>query len=75
MKGTVIKSTGSLYLVRLDDGRQIGCRIRGNLRLKDFEATNPLAVGDHVEVEGEEDSSIVTRILPRKNYIIRKSIK
>jgi len=76
MKGTVIKSTGSQYQVRLDDGRQVVCRIRGNLRLQDFEATNPLAVGDHVMVElRDDDFSLVTEIVPRKNYIIRKSIK
>jgi len=76
MKGTVIKSTGSQYQVMLADGRQVSCRIRGNLRLKDFEATNPLAVGDYVVVElRDEDTSLVTEIIPRKNYIIRKSIK
>jgi ribosome biogenesis GTPase len=75
MKGTIMKSTGSLYQVRLDDGRTVSCRIRGNLRLKDFEATNPLAVGDHVQVEPRDGASWVTAILPRKNYIIRKSIK
>jgi len=77
MKGTVTKSTGSQYLVRLTDGRQLNCRTRGNLRLKDFEATNPLAVGDHVNVEvlDTDDYSWITAIEPRKNYIIRKSIK
>ena len=76
MRGTVIKSTGSQYQVRLDDGLQVSCRIRGNLRLQEFEATNPLAVGDHVEVEiREDDFSLITEIVPRKNYIIRKSIK
>ena len=75
MTGTVIKSTGSQYLVRLDDGRQVGSRIRGNLRLKDFEATNPLSVGDRVDVEMREGSFLVTGIHPRRNYIIRKSIK
>ncbi|MFM7217200.1 MAG: ribosome small subunit-dependent GTPase A [Bacteroidota bacterium] len=77
MEGTVIKSTGSQYLVRMDEGRILSCRIRGNLRLKGFEATNPLTVGDRVEVEWKEgdDVGLVTTIRDRKNYIIRKSVK
>ncbi len=77
MKGVVIKSTGSLYLVREENGSVQLCRIRGNLRLKGFEATNPLAVGDVVDVDYNqgEDVGNITAIHERKNYIIRKSVK
>lgn len=77
MNGVVIKSTGSLYLVMEADGTKRLCRIRGNLRLKDFEATNPLAVGDRVEVEWQpgDDVGNISAIHERKNYIIRKSVK
>jgi ribosome biogenesis GTPase len=74
MKGVITKSTGSQYLVRLGDGRVILSRIRGNLRLKGFEATNPVTVGDHVEVEESDGAGIITKLHDRKNYIIRKSV-
>lgn len=72
-KGTVIKSTGSWYMVRLEDGRLAECRIRGKFRLEGIRTTNPVAVGDIVEVEEGQDGDVITRIEPRKNYIIRKS--
>src|SRR5690349_8662076 len=75
MRGVVIKSTGSQYLVRVDDGTKLLCRIRGNLRLKGFEATNPVTVGDHVEVEDAGGTGLITELHERKNYIIRKSVK
>lgn len=74
MKGVITKSTGSQYLVRTDDGKVLLSRIRGNLRLKGFEATNPVTVGDHVEVEDMDGSPMITRLHDRKNYIIRKSV-
>jgi len=77
MRGLVIKSTGSRYNVRMDDGKVIPCSIRGILRLKGFEATSPITVGDHVEVDfipGDETGQI-TKLIDRKNYIIRKSVK
>ncbi len=80
-KGIVIKSTGSWYTVRTDDGNSIECRIKGNFRLKGIRSTNPIAVGDHVEItEQKEDNNsegavigLITNIIERKNYIIRKS--
>jgi len=77
MKGLAVKSTGSLYSVKLDDGKVIPCRIRGNLRLKGFEATNPVTVGDHVDVEYKkgDDVGMISEVFERKNYIIRKSVK
>jgi len=80
-KGIVIKSTGSWYTVKTDDGNSIECRIKGNFRLKGIRSTNPIAVGDHVEItEQKEDNNLegavtglITNIIERKNYIIRKS--
>jgi len=74
-QGTVIKSTGSWYRV-LDTNHQIWeCRIKGKLRMAGIDSTNPVSVGDEIEFE-EEDSGkgVIKNILPRKNYIIRKSI-
>ena len=71
MKGLVIKNTGSWYTVLTDDGLTVDCKIKGNFRLKGIRTTNPVAVGDRVEVN--EDGWIVA-IEDRRNYIIRKSI-
>ncbi len=75
MKGVVIKSTGSWYVVRLENGELLDARIKGKFRIKGIKTTNPVAVGDIVEVLAEEDGTAVIKdILYRKNYIIRKSI-
>ena len=73
-QGTVYKSTGSWYLVKTRDNF-LECRIKGKIRLKDISTTNPIAVGDHVIFELENDGNgIISDILPRTNYIIRKSV-
>ncbi len=76
MTGTVIRSTGSWYSVKLEDGTLLDCRIKGKFRIQGIRSTNPVAVGDHVEVEMEEDQDrgIITAIHDRKNYIVRKSV-
>ncbi len=73
-EGIVIKSTGSRYMVR-SEGNIYDCVLKGKLRLDGRKTTNPVAVGDVVDFEIEEngEASIKT-IHPRKNYIIRKSI-
>lgn len=73
--GTVIKSTGSQFLVKMEDGRIIPCGIRGKFRIKGIRATNPVAVGDHVGFEWltDDKGGIITTISERTNYIIRKS--
>ena len=79
MRGLVIKSTGSSYIVRLDDGSDVECRIKGNFRIRGIRSTNPVAVGDYVQVTGYglrvtgEDSCWITDVEERRNYIIRKS--
>lgn len=77
MKGKVIKSTGSWYKVLLDDGTLIDCRLRGRLKIAGSKATNPVAVGDNVLCHFEEGIShaVITEILDRQNYIIRKATK
>jgi ribosome biogenesis GTPase len=75
MIGTVTKSTGSNYLVRLESGNIISCKLKGKIRLDDRKTTNPVTVGDKVDVELENDiEGVISNIHPRKNYIIRKSI-
>lgn len=71
MKGLVIKNTGSWYTVLMDDGGMLDCKIKGNFRLKGIRSTNPVAVGDRVEVDTA--TSYITGIEDRRNYIIRKS--
>jgi len=75
MKGVVIKSTGSWYSVRIENGKQIEARMKGKFRLKGIRTTNPIAVGDNVTLSKEEDgTAVISEIAERKNYIIRKSI-
>jgi ribosome biogenesis GTPase len=75
MRGIVIRSTGSWYDILLEDKTKIQCRIKGRFRLEGIKHTNPIAVGDWVEVEKESSTEhgIITKIEQRKNYIIRKS--
>ena len=76
MKGLVVKSTGSWYEVRQEDGSVIPCRLRGQFRIKGIKNTNPVVVGDFVQYELEKDGNgWITAIEPRKNYIDRKSTK
>ena len=71
LKGLVVKNTGSWYTVRTDDGQLLDCKVKGNFRLKGIRTTNPVAVGDRVEINEE---GWITSIEDRRNYIIRKSI-
>ena len=74
-KGIVIKSTGSRYRVLPDDGSIIECSIRGKMRINAVRTTNPVAVGDYVlfEKDIKTGTGVITEILDRKNYILRKS--
>ena len=74
MRGLVIKNTGSWYQVRTDDGQFIECKIKGNFRLKGIRSTNPVAVGDRVQIIlNQEGTAFINEIEDRKNYIIRRS--
>ena len=74
--GRVIKSTGSWYDVRNDEGEIMPCRLRGKMRLDGLRTTNPVAVGDIVsyEKERDKDTCVIYKILPRSNVIVRKSV-
>lgn len=74
--GRVIKSMGKWYNVLLEDGSTISCRIRGKVRLEGVKTTNPIAVGDEVELEllEKEDGGVIHSIHQRKNYLVRKSV-
>lgn len=75
MKGIVLRSTGSFYDVLAEDGNKYSCKLRGKMRLDDTKETNPVAVGDHVNIELDNVIGSITEILPRKNHILRKSVK
>jgi ribosome biogenesis GTPase len=75
MEGTVIRSTGSFYDVIGKDGRKYNCRVRGKIRLEGIKESNPVAVGDHVLMDVEQEIGSITDILPRRNHILRQSVK
>jgi len=78
MTGLVYKSTGSWYTVKSEQGDFMECRMKGKFRIKGIKSTNPIAVGDMVDYELDENSDAVTgtihNIHDRKNYIVRKSV-
>ena len=74
MKGLVIKNTGYWYTVLTDEGGTVDCKIKGIFRLKGIRSTNPVAVGDRVTIQpNQEGTAFITDIEDRRNYIIRKS--
>ncbi len=75
MHGLVIKNTGSWYTVRRDDDDSIiNCKIKGNFRLKGIRSTNPVAVGDGVDIiVNNEGTAFISAIDDRRNYVIRKA--
>ena len=76
MKGTIIQSTGSWYLVYCEDGSKVESRIKGKFRLENSSFTNPVAVGDEVDIEIEDvGTGVIQEIFPRRNYLVRRSPK
>jgi len=74
MKGLVIKTTGSSYIVRMNDGSDAECHVKGNFRIRGIRSTNPVAVGDFVEVQTLPDgTNWITEIEDRRNYIVRRA--
>lgn len=76
MKATVYKSTGSWYVVKQEEGKVYKARIKGKFKMENLTSTNPIAVGDRVEMEMEnegEDSVVINKIEDRRNYITRQS--
>lgn len=77
VKGIIVRSTGSWYNVLTENGATVDCRLKGIFRTKGIRTTNPLAVGDQVEVVLSEkgDENVIVNILPRHNYMIRKATR
>jgi ribosome biogenesis GTPase / thiamine phosphate phosphatase len=76
MKALVYRSTGSWYNIKTETGQAMSARIKGIFKIDDITSTNPLAVGDEVEVEPESEvagNAVITGIHPRRNYINRQS--
>lgn len=76
MEGTVVRNTGSHYVVAPDDGSpEVSCKIKGNFRIKGIRTTNPVAVGDRVTVgpPAPDGTAFISAIAPRRNYIIRRA--
>ena len=78
MIGSIIKSTGSWYLIRNDKGEIFNSKLRGKFKISNHNLSNPIATGDEVEFDEDKNNLgnyIINKILPRNNYLIRKSIK
>jgi ribosome biogenesis GTPase len=74
MQGLVVKNTGSRYTVHTDDGRSVECKVKGTFRLKGIRSTNPVVIGDRVDMEeSQNDTAFITDIHERRNYMIRKA--
>jgi len=75
LEGIVIKSTGSFYTVKQDDGAIIQCKLKGKFKIEGLKATNPVVVGDRVGFKYLDDKTtgLINKIQERKNYIIRKA--
>ena len=74
MHGLVVKNTGSWYAVHTGDGRVVDCKVKGTFRLKGIRSTNPVVIGDRVEIEvNQEGTAYITKIHDRKNYMIRRA--
>lgn len=75
LQGTIIRNTGAHYVARTADGTEIRCLAKGNFRIKGIRTTNPVAVGDIVELSepGADGTAYITAVMPRRNYIIRRA--
>jgi ribosome biogenesis GTPase len=76
MKALIYKSTGSWYIAKNAEGKTFNARIKGIFKIDNISSTNPIAVGDEVEMEiedVEEESAMIHEIFPRKNYVARIS--
>ena len=74
MKGIVIKSTGKNYLVKVDNGIVFESILKGKFRIACIKSTNPVVVGDKVEISKIKEKWVITELYTRKNYILRKSV-
>ncbi|MEC9209921.1 MAG: ribosome small subunit-dependent GTPase A [Bacteroidota bacterium] len=74
MNGTVIKATGKRYTVKTDNNEIVQCRLKGKFRIEGIKSTNPIVVGDKVELEQESKLYLIVKLQERKNHILRKSV-
>ena len=74
MNGVVIKTTGKRYTVKTDIGEIVQCRLKGKFRIQGIKSTNPIVVGDKVEVVQESELWMIVKLYDRKNHILRKSV-
>ena len=74
MNGVVIKTTGKRYTVKTADGEIVQCRLKGKFRIQGIKSTNPIVVGDKVEMEQESELWMIVKLHERKNNILRKSV-
>ncbi len=75
--GRVVRSTGSWYSVKVENGEIVKCRLKGKFRIEGIRTTNPVAVGDIVDflLDEKTNTGVITKIHERVNYIIRKATK
>ena len=74
MNGVVIKATGKRYTVKTADGEIVQCRLKGKFRIQGIKSTNPIVVGDKVDLEQESELWMIVKLHERKNNILRKSV-
>lgn len=74
VKGTVIKTTGKRYQVKLENGELIESRLKGKFRIAGIKSTNPVVVGDVVRIEQSDENYMIIKLFDRRNYIVRKSV-
>ena len=72
LRALVIRNTGSHFVVRTCEGEDIACEIKGNFRIKGLKSTNPVAIGDWVEICENQGNYLISNIEERRNYIVRK---
>ena len=74
MNGIVIKTTGKYYSVKTDTNEIVQCGLKGKFRIAGIKSTNPIVVGDKVELEQESELWMIVKLQERKNHILRKSV-
>ena len=74
MNAVVIKTTGKRYTVKTETGDVVHCRLKGKFRIAGIKSTNPIVVGDKVEVVQESELWMIVKLHDRKNHILRKSV-
>jgi ribosome biogenesis GTPase / thiamine phosphate phosphatase len=73
LRARVTKSTGAWYKLLTSENEEVDARLKGAMRLDGLTSTNPVAVGDYVNLENEEGDWMISSVEKRENYIIRKS--